>query len=86
MRLPQFTAEASLYRSGRTYGNSWLRPAADGQALLVPQLEYGCMGRACVCHGAQDCLSCALSGSCAGQCSCDGYGTCVCDGSGGSLP
>jgi hypothetical protein len=63
MRLPGFTAQASLYRSTRTYGNR-PRPAAGDATRLVPQDNYACSGGHCGCHGVDDCLDCLTEGSC----------------------
>ena len=86
MRLPQFTAEVSLYRSAHSYGTSRLHRATGGELRIEPQQSYACDGKACVCHGASDCLTCALGGSCGGHCICDRHDTCLCDGQGPSLP
>ena len=68
MRLPQFTAEVSLYRSAHSYGTGGLRRAAGGELRIQPQLNYVCDGVHCGCHGAADCFDCMVSGDCAGTC------------------
>ena len=80
MRLPQFTAEASLYRSRRSYGTTRRAREVGRQPRLLPQLAYACDGDACVCHGASDCLQCGMTDHCSGHCLCDDHDTCLCDG------
>jgi hypothetical protein len=78
MRLPPFTAEASLYASAHIYGIPRRGQAAGTEALIAPQESFVCDGAHCGCHGFDDCFDCWVTGSCVGTCHISGQ-TWICE-------
>jgi hypothetical protein len=86
LRMPGYTAEASLKPASRSYVTAQnYRSAVEGlriyaqQAARKTKLGYACVGTACACAGFWDCFACGSSGACTGTCNCDD-GVCICSG------
>jgi len=92
MSLPGFTAEASIYKSTKSY---WMGESLSSDYTIVPQqlippnpkiiLPVGnsdtsvtCSGTLCVCAGVADCKSDRWTSACAPNTEQCGYLGCTC--------
>jgi hypothetical protein len=79
MSLPQFTAEASCYRSQHTYSNTTVHRSRS-TALTAAQEEFACSSQSCNCSGLDDCIDMFGTNVCGPLAACDSTSglTCTC--------
>ncbi|HLB71767.1 MAG: hypothetical protein OIN88_08985 [Candidatus Methanoperedens sp.] len=73
MKIPGFTAEASVYRTGNTYEAAYETLAGNASAVVIPQqcrcVRWVCPPRPGRCSSTERCCGAVLpDGTCDGQC------------------
>jgi hypothetical protein len=77
MNMPGFTAQDSLYRTGRSFYAFGFSDGTIRSGTVFPQLRiapptsgFHCKGSTCHCEGKADCKDLANSGFCDGELHC----------------
>lgn len=82
MKMPGFTAEASVYEKHKIYHTSGVvYDSADLAILPQARLSYTCQGRYCDCDGTSDCID-MINHKCGGWTRCtiiNGTLRCICE-------